>query len=117
MSENKKSNLIIFGLIVVMVVVYFAFGRKGENPATITTQRLNHLKSEVIAWSEEKGAPPQSLSELGLEESALVDHIGTPFTYNVSGSRVSISTPGADKKPGGIMFKADRVVTFEVNTK
>ncbi|MDF1813000.1 MAG: hypothetical protein P1V20_12320 [Verrucomicrobiales bacterium] len=114
MTHEKKFNFLLGGLIIAMIVIYFAFGRKaGPNPAALTDSRLQALEEAVIDWAQKQGAPPEKLSDLGLESEALTDHIGNPFIYDVSGTKVTITSFGADSKPGGVMFKADRAVRFD----
>lgn len=113
MSKEKKFNFVLGGLVLTVVLIYFVFGRQKNNPALITADRMAALQVSVSDWAKEKGAPPQNLSDLGLPSEALEDHIGNPFTYQISGSEVTISSLGADGKPGGVMFKADRQITFD----
>ena len=114
MNKDKKFNLVLGGLVIAMVVIYFAFGSgRGKNPALVTKERLDALQVEVEKWAEKNGGPPAQLSELQVEEDLLTDHMGVPFIYEVNGSEVVITSYGADGKPGGFMFKADRKVMFD----
>lgn len=113
MSDNRKTIFVVCGLIAAMLVIYFVFAPKGPPPATITDARLRDLEEAVMQWARENGSPPEKLSDLGLNEELLADHIGNPFIYHAEGSKVTISSLGADGRPGGVMFKADRSVSFD----
>lgn len=98
--------------IAVIVVLLLLFGDR-ENPYQETRSRLNALEAPVRAYAAEYGKPPTTLDDLSLPPEALVDHLGEPFRYEVDGPRVTLTSYGSDKKPGGILFKKDVTVSFE----
>lgn len=100
------------GLIAVMAIVYFLFGNSGPSPATLTKERLDTLQTAVIEYADKHQALPTTLEDLGLAKEALIDHAGVPFVYQAEGSKVVILSYGADGKPGGHSFRADKSVSF-----
>lgn len=113
MTQEKKT-LIVLGLLVAFIVlVLLFFGEKGPSPVVETQNRLRDLKAPVLAFAEEKGALPETLQELGLPTEATSDHAGKPFVYEINGRSVTISSLGADGKPGGAAFNADKSINFD----
>lgn len=115
MSNEKKAIAILLACLVVIGVGLFLAGDK-DPPAELTRGRLSALQSSIEAWCGDHGRLPDSLEELGLASEAIRDHMGTVFDYTVTeDGRVTLTSYGADGKPGGHMFRADIKVTFEVS--
>lgn len=114
MSTEKKAVLILILCLLVMVVGWFLVGDK-EAPAVVTRERLVELQSAIEEWSRANARLPESLEELGLADEAIRDVMGTIFEYSVAeGGTVTLTSYGADGKPGGLMFRSDHSVTFDV---
>lgn len=112
MTQEKKTILLVAGLLAFIAIVYFAFGRRSTNPAARTMAQLQTLETAVIDHADRTGSLPESLEDLGLDAEVLSDRAGNRFVYQVNGNTVSISSLGADGKEGGHVFDADRTVKF-----
>lgn len=112
-STNKKPALFIGIAISAITVLLILFGDL-KNPKDVSNNRLNELKRAVISFVETNGRAPVDLSELGLPEDKLQDHLGEPFIYTVNDHSIRLLSYGSDKKPGGNFFKGDYSVTIEL---
>ena len=113
MTQQKKSFIVVGALVAFIALVLVFFGDKGPSPVVETQNRLRDLEAPVLEFAEKNGALPKALSELGLPIEATSDHTGKPFIYEVDGRTVAISSLGADGKPGGAAFNADRKISFD----
>ena len=113
MAPAKKTGIVLFLLIGFIAVMLIFFSDSGPSPVVETQTRLRELESHVLRFAIDSNRLPRTLQELGLPEEFISDHAGTPFLYEVEGTRVTISSLGADGKEGGAAFNSDKVVTFE----
>lgn len=116
MSEKpvSKGALAAIGIAVaVIVAVVVLFGDK-ENPYQRTRDRMAELETAIRTFAEAHGQPPASLSDLPVDAALLNDHLGEAFQYSVDGDSVTILSYGSDKEPGGLFFKKDLELSFEL---
>ena len=107
-----KKMIVVVVVLVALIIAGVVFLDGKEPPGRVTTARLAELQASISEYAKKHGAPPETLAELPGENSP-VDAWNQPLTYRVLGDgRVEIASLGADGKPGGHMFKADRIVTF-----
>lgn len=113
MTEEKKAISFVAVCVVVISAGLF-FLRDRTPPAVEIDQRLDALQVAIQEWYAEKGSPPETLEELGLPEDEIIDIALKVFQYEVGedGQTVTLRTYGADEKPGGKMFRADRERVF-----
>ncbi len=111
--SNKKAYFAIGIAAVTMVVLLILYGDV-ENPKHVSQNRLKELKQEVISFMETNKRIPTDLSELGLPEEMLQDHLGEPFKYIVDEHSITLLSYGSDKEPGGSFFKRDISTTIEL---
>ncbi|MEM9281297.1 MAG: hypothetical protein AAGA96_05680 [Verrucomicrobiota bacterium] len=113
MTEAKKTYIFI-GVCVAFIIGGMIF-LSDKKPVSVEIEdRMASLQVAIEAWHAEKGSPPATLQELGLPEEEILDIMKEPFQYKVSedGSTVTLLTFGADRKPGGKMFRADKELIF-----
>ncbi len=113
MKQETKTGLVLVGLVAIIAVIYLRFGDSEPSPVVVTVNRLNALQLEVQEWEKKNNKLPETLADLGLPDEAVTDHKGAPFVYENDNGWVTISSLGADGKPGGVMFNADQTVEFE----
>lgn len=114
---NKERRAIIFIVVCVAVLVagLLLMGDR-KAPAVLTRERLEALQASIEQWSREKGRLPETLDEMGLPDQATRDLLGTDFEYAVDGDgTVTLTSYGADGKPGGLMFRSDASISFRVD--
>jgi len=112
-SPNNTIVYITLGCALLLIgILVFKYGNE-QNPYELTKTRLQTLEHAVRTHINAQGAPPTALSELGLPEEALHDHLGEPFRYEVSEHSVTILSYGSDKKPGGLTFRKDFKAVIE----
>ena len=117
MTEEKK--VIIFISVCLLAIGGGAFFLHDKKPVSVEIDdRMAAIQVAIEEWHAEKGSPPDSLEELGLPEEEIQDIIKKVFQYSVSedGTTVTILTLGADSKPGGKMFHADKERVFTLGT-
>ncbi|MDF1851447.1 MAG: hypothetical protein P1U85_11480 [Verrucomicrobiales bacterium] len=113
MSEEKKTiTFVTICLVLIGAGVFFLKDRKP--PSVEIEDRMAAIQVAIEEWYAEKGSLPETLEELGLPEEETQDIIKKTFIYSVSddGTTVTIGTLGADSKPGGKMFRADKELVF-----
>jgi len=118
MSEAKKTYLFLAVCVAVIVGGFLIF--RGKKPPSVEIEdRMTAIQAAVENWHAAKGSPPDTLEELGLPEEEIQDIVKKPFLYSVSedGTTVTLMTLGADGKPGGKMFNADREIVFSLDTE
>ena len=115
MTEEKKAITFVAVCVVVIVAGIFLM-RDQTPPAVEIDQRMEALEVAIQEWYAEKGSPPETLQQLGLPEEEILDILKEEFQYLVSedGTTVTLRTYGADGKPGGKMFRADRERVFSL---
>lgn len=111
--SKYKPHLAIGIAGVIMVALLILYGDV-ENPKHVSQNRLKDLKQEIISFIETNKRAPTDLSELGLPEEQLKDHLGEPFQYIVTEKDLTLLSYGSDKKPGGSFFKRDFSVTIDL---
>ena len=107
-----KKTLLFLVLAVLFVAIVGLLNRDTEPPAIENRMRMEAVQAAVLAKAEETGALPADLSDLGLEESALLDKWGNPFLYEVIKGKATLMSYGVDGKEGGVVFKQDRTLTI-----
>lgn len=107
MTEEKKAISFVAVCLVVIAAGLF-FLRDRTPPAVEIEEKLDAIQASIETWHAEKGAPPETLEQLGLPEEAIKDIALEVFQYSVGDDgTVTLRTYGADGKPGGKMFRAD----------
>ena len=76
---------------------------------------MSRLEEAVTSFVEKNGRAPEALTELGLPEKELQDHLGEPFIYRVDDGSLTLLSFGSDKKPGGHSFRRDYSVTIDLS--
>ena len=112
-APNFSAGLAGVIAVLVIAVLLIFFGDR-ENPAQKTRDRLHRLEQAVLSYVETHQKAPSSLADLKLPAEALQDHLGEPILYTVADGTVTLTSYGADKKPGGFFFKRDHRVAFEL---
>ena len=113
MNQAKKTYTFI--AVCVLAIGAGAFFLRNQKPPSVEiNDRMVALQVAIENWNAEKGRPPETLDELGLPKEEMEDVIKEVFQYSVSedGKTVTLATYGADRKPGGKMFHADRELVF-----
>ena len=110
MSQERKAILVLGVALAVIVVLVVLYGGR-ERPGALTQERLITVKSAVLAYARTHGEPPGALTDLQLDAETLRDHIGEPFHYEIDGATITITSYGADRAPGGFLFKRDYQVS------
>lgn len=103
------------GIAILVIIVLLIFFGGNESPKQISLNRLQNLEQEVAAFIETNKRAPTDLSELGLSQEELQDHLGEPFMYTVNEHSITLLSYGSDKKPGGKFFKQDYSVTIDLS--
>jgi len=107
---TQKTKTVILASLLVAFIAYLLVFSSGKGP---TQNLIRALETPVLAFAEKNGAPPETLQELGLTVEATSDQAGKPLIYEVNGRTVTISSLGADGKPGGKAFNADKTHRFD----
>lgn len=113
MTEEKK--VIIFISVCLVGIGAGIFFLQDKKPVSVEIEdKMAAIQVAIEEWYEKKGSPPDTLQELGLPEEEIQDIIKNVFQYSISedGTTVTLLTLGADAKPGGKMFRADKERTF-----
>ncbi|MDQ8188294.1 hypothetical protein [Pelagicoccus sp. SDUM812002] len=114
-STTSKLKLgLTIGIAALVIVLLLVFYGDVENPKKISLARMNTVEMAINSFIEANGRAPSALSELGLPEEALQDHIGEPFKYIVTEDSVTVLSYGSDKESGGSFFKRDYSVTVDL---
>ncbi len=113
LPKNTKffAAIAIAALAIVFLLVFFG---DLKSPKQLSLDRLQEIEQQIDAFIETNGRAPAALSELGLPEETLQDHMGEPFKYIVTADSVTVLSYGSDKEPGGSFFKKDYSVTIEL---
>ncbi len=112
MKPERSFFLVTGGMFVAMVAIFFFFAYGKEHPVDTNRQRMEVLKTAIIDFSGENNRLPTTLTELDVPPENLTDHIGEPYVYTPDTLTVTLTSYGADKKPGGWMFTRDYTEKF-----
>lgn len=111
--KPERSYFIGLGaMVLAMIAIYFFFGYGQEHPVDTNRERMEAIKAAILDYARTSDHLPATLADLDLPPEDLVDHIGEPYQYIPDTLEVTLTSYGADKKPGGKMFKRDYVETF-----
>ena len=111
--KPQRSYFIGLGaMVLAMVAIYFFFGYGQEHPVDTNRERMETIKLAILDYARTNDRLPATLADLDLPPEVSTDHIGEPYLYTPDTLEVTLTSYGADKKPGGGMFKRDYVETF-----
>ena len=110
-TSPKKAIIVIVALLLFMGAGVL-FLRGTTPPGVETDARLSDLQAAISEYVAKNGAPPETLAALP-DAKTFVDTWNNPLTYRVlDDGRIEIGSLGGDGKPGGHVFKADKMITF-----
>ncbi len=112
MKPERSFFLVLGGMALAMIAIYYFFAAGKEHPVDTNRARMGDLKAAIIAYADRNDRLPATLDELDVPPEDLVDHIGEPYIYTPDTLTVTITSYGADKKPGGWMFTRDYTEEF-----
>jgi hypothetical protein len=88
-------------------------------PRDLTVTRMGVIEVRIKAYRKSHGRLPERLSDLPTQkgrDNAITDGWGRDIQYRISGaSMVTLSSLGADRKPGGEQKNAEIIVTFDAS--
>ncbi len=116
--RSRKLALIAGGLLVVVLLISLQLAGRMTPPANETRRLLEGAQAAIVTYAEEQGAAPASLEavvEAGYLEAFPTDRSGNPLIFTRLGAgKFEIKTLGPDGKEGGMMFKRDHKIRFEI---
>jgi hypothetical protein len=112
MKPERSFFLVTGGMVVAMAAIFFLFAYGKEHPVDTNHRRMEVLEAAIIGFAGQNKRLPATLAELDVPPENLTDHIGEPYIYTPDTLTVTLTSYGADKKPGGWMFTRDYTEEF-----
>jgi hypothetical protein len=102
-------------------ILMHGFGITGTiPPLDLTMTRMALTEIRIKTYWKANGRLPESLSQLPIREgydNSTMDGWARPIKYDVSGATtVTLSSLGADGRPGGAGENKDIIVSFDVSS-
>lgn len=120
---NKRTILIIIGLVVFVMVVGYLFlmiwmkiDLGDLPPENFTSTTMYGLKRQILLYAEQNNRLPNTVDELPPIEgfdNRVTDVWGNKIIMQIDGTTVSLISYGKDKKPGGQGYDHDVIGIFE----